>query len=75
MNQLMCDVYAALCFFGDMCGEKLFVSEKSLNKRFFKGAGVVLAGIECSPKIYDFRAKDIPVQERVEIRHAQRRLF
>ena len=27
---------------------------------------MVLAGIECSPKIFDFRANGIPVQERVE---------
>ena len=35
-------------------------------KRVFKGAGVVLAGIECSPKIFDFRANGIPVQESVD---------
>jgi hypothetical protein len=46
--------------------EKHLVSEKLLNKRFFKGTGVVLAGIECSPKIRDFRANGIPVQERGE---------
>ena len=46
--------------------EKHIISEKPLNKRFFKGTGVVLAGIECSPKIFDFRASGIPVQERVE---------
>ena len=45
---------------------KHLVSEKPLNKRFFKGTGVVLAGIECSPKIFDFRANGIPVQERVD---------
>ena len=27
---------------------------------------MVLAGIECSPKICDFRASGIPVQERVD---------
>ena len=27
---------------------------------------MVLAGIECSPKIFDFRANGIPVQERVD---------
>ena len=27
---------------------------------------MVLAGIECSPKIFDFRASGIPVQERVD---------
>ena len=43
--------------------EKHLVSEKTLNKRFFKGTGVVLAGIECSPKIRDFRANGIPAQE------------
>ena len=46
--------------------EKHLVSEKPLIQRFFKGAGVVLAGIECSPKIFDFRANGIPVGERVE---------
>ena len=47
--------------------EKHLVSEKPLNKWFFKGTGVVLAGIERSPKIRDFRASGIPVQECVEI--------
>ena len=42
------------------------VSENPLIKRVFKGTGVVLAGIECSPKICDFRANGIPVQERVD---------
>ena len=46
--------------------EKLLVSEKPLVKRLFKGTGVVLAGIECSPKIFDFRASGIPDQERVD---------
>ena len=46
--------------------EKLIVSEKPLFQRFFKVAGVVLAGIECSPKIFDFRANGIPDQERVD---------
>ena len=46
--------------------EKHLVSENLLNKRVFKGTGVVLAGIECSPKIFDFRANGIPVQERVD---------
>ena len=46
--------------------EKLLVSENPLIKRVFKNTGVVLAGIECSPKIFDFRASGIPVQESVE---------
>ena len=46
--------------------KKHFVSEKPPNKRFFKNAGVVLAGIECSPKIYDFRANGILGLERVK---------
>ena len=46
--------------------EKHLVSEKTLIQRFFKGTGVVLAGIECSPKIRDFRANGIPVQECVD---------
>ena len=47
--------------------EKHLVSEKTLIQRFFKGTGVVLAGIECSPKICDFRASGIPVQECDEV--------
>ena len=46
--------------------EKHLVSEKTLNKRFFKGTGVVLAGIECSQKSVIF-ASGIPVQKRAEI--------
>ena len=46
--------------------EKLLVSENPLNKRVFKGTGVVLAGIECSPESFDFRASGIPDQERVD---------
>ena len=45
--------------------EKHLISEKTLNKRFFKGTGVVLAGIECSQKSVIF-ASGIPVQERVD---------
>ena len=47
--------------------EKHLISEKPLFQRFFKGTGVVLAGIECSPKISDFRASGIPVQERGDV--------
>ena len=54
-------VFSATC-----AAEKHLVSEKPLNKRFFKDAGVVLAGIECSPKISDFRANGIPVQENFD---------
>ena len=46
--------------------EKHLVSEKPLNKRFFKETGVVPTGIERSPKIFDFRANGIPVQKRVD---------
>ena len=61
-----CGVHAAFFVFPLTCAaEKHLVSEKPLNKRFFKGTGVVLAGIECSPKIRDFRANGIPVQDRV----------
>ena len=42
------------------------VLEKPLIKRFFKDTGVVLAGIECCPKIFDFRANGIPDQKSVE---------
>ena len=46
--------------------KKHLVSEKPLIQRFFKGTGVVPTGIECSPKIFDFRANGIPVGERVD---------
>ena len=46
--------------------KKHLISDKPLIQRFFKGTGVVLAGIECSPKISDFRANGIPVGERVD---------
>ena len=62
-----CGVHAASFVFPLTCAaEKHIISEKPLNKRFFKGTGVVLAGIECSPKIFDFRASGIPVRERVD---------
>ena len=62
-----CGIHAASFVFPLTCAaEKHIISEKPLNKRFFKGTGVVLAGIECSPKIFDFRASGIPVQERVD---------
>ena len=62
-----CGVYAAFSVFPLTCAaEKHLVSEKPLIKWFFKGTGVVLAGIECSPKISDFRANGIPVGERVD---------
>ena len=62
-----CGVYAAFFVFPlTGAAEKHLVSEKPLIQRFFKGTGVVLAGIECSPKIIDFRASGIPVQERVD---------
>ena len=67
-----CGVHAASFVFPLTCAaEKHIVSEKPLNKWFFKGTGVVLAGIECSPKIFDFRASGIPAQERGDFRHAQ----
>ena len=40
--------------------EKHLVSEKTLIQRFFKGTGVVLAGIECSPKILIFERTAFP---------------
>jgi len=50
-----------------MRGEKTPCKAKNrLIQRFFKNTGVVLAGIECSPKISDFRANGIPVQESVD---------
>ena len=63
----VCGGNAAFSVFPVTCAaEKYLVSEKPLIQRFFKGTGVVLAGIECSPKICDFRASGIPVQERVD---------
>ena len=62
-----CGVHAASFVFPLTCAaEKHIISEKPLNKRFFKDTGVVPTGIECSPKISDFRANDIPVGERVD---------
>ena len=67
VRKIFCGGNAAFFVFPATCAaEKHLVSEKSLNKRFFKGTGVVLAGIERSPKIRDFRASGIPVQERVD---------
>ena len=63
----VCGGNAAFSVFPVTCAaEKHLVSEKPLIQRFFKGTGVVLAGIECSPKIRDFRANGIPVQECVD---------
>jgi len=49
-----------------MCGEKTHYKRKAVEWRLFKGTGVVLAGIECSPKIFDFRANGITDQKSVE---------
>ena len=63
----ICGGNAAFFVFPATCAaEKHLVSEKTLNKRFFKDTGVVLAGIECSPKIRDFRANAIPAGECVD---------
>ena len=75
-----CGVHAASFVFPLTCAaEKHIISEKPLNKRFFKGTGVVLAGIECSPKIFDFRASGIHVQERVDffdtLQHTQKSML
>ena len=40
--------------------------QQFLVKRVFKGTGVVLARIECSPKIFDFRANGILDQKSVD---------
>ena len=55
-----------LFFSATGASKKHLVSEKPLNKRLFKNTEVVLAGIECSPKIFDFRANGIPTGERVD---------
>ena len=63
----ICGGNAAFFVFPVTCAaEKHLVSEKPLNKWFFKGTGVVLAGIECSPKFRDFRANGIPAGECVD---------
>ena len=46
--------------------EKHIISEKPLLRRFFKDTRVVSAGIECNPKILDFRVNGIPDRERVD---------
>ena len=61
-----CGGNAAFFVFPATCAaEKHIVSEKPPNKRFFKGTGVVLAGIERSQKSLIF-ASGIPVGERVD---------
>ena len=56
-----------ICVFTLTCAaEKHLVSEKPPIQRLFKDPGVVLAGIECSPKIFAFRANGIPDQEHVD---------
>ena len=60
-----CGVQPHFVFSPTGAAEKHLISEKTLYKRFFKGTGVVLVGIECSPEIFDFRANGIPDQERV----------
>ena len=69
MNQRFCFCCGNAAFFVfplTGAAEKHLVSEKPLNKRFFKETGVVPTGIERSPKIFDFRANGIPVGERVD---------
>ena len=39
------------CFSADMCGRKTPFKRKSLKRAVFKDAWVVLAGVECNPKI------------------------
>ena len=61
---IICGVQPHFCFFGDKCVEKTPCRQKPQNFAVFKNTGAVLAGIEYSPKISDFRASGIPVQER-----------
>ena len=63
--EFFCGVQPHFVFPLTGAAEKLLISENPLIKRVFKNTGVVLAGIECSPEIFDFRASGIPVQERV----------
>ena len=53
-------------FSADRRGGKTHCKRKIAIKLFFKNTGVVLAGIECSPKIRDFRANGIPAGECVD---------
>ena len=57
------DFGAIFVFPATSASEKLLSSENRFLA-VFKGTGAVLAGIECRPKIFDFRASGIPVQER-----------
>ena len=50
------------CFSGDRCGRKTPYKRKPPNKAVFKGTWVVLAGVECSPKIIRFSANGIPAK-------------
>ena len=61
LKKLFFAALAPHCVFPLTCAaEKHIISEKPLIKRFFKGTGVVLAGIECSPKIKIFERTASP---------------
>ena len=57
-------ISAPFLFFRRQVRRKNSLVAKTAFLAVFKGTGVVLAGIECRPKIFDFRASGIPVQER-----------
>ncbi len=63
-NQQHCAVFGAIFVFPATGASEKLLSSENRFLAVFKGTGVVLAGIECSPKIKDFRASGIPVQER-----------
>ena len=67
INQVVLRRKRRILFFRRHVRRKNTLQAKNrLIQRFFKDTGVVLAGIECSPKISDFRANGIPVQESVD---------
>ena len=61
-SDFFCGVQPHFVFPPTGAAEKLLISENPLIKRIFKTTGVALAGIECSPEIFDFRASGIPDQ-------------
>ena len=63
-HQQLCAVFGAFFVFPATGASEKLLSSENRFLAVFKGTGVVLAGIECRPKIFDFRANGIPVQER-----------
>ena len=65
-NLLFCGDKPHFCFSADMCGRKTPILAKTALSAVFKSAWVVLAGVECSPKIIRFSANGISAK-RVSI--------